>query len=149
MDSPGERIEGLFPALRGTTWRVSSPFETRYNCIAWAAGDTTQWWWPRDPAEGYYWPAGVERAETLAAFVAVFSLLGYAPCSTAEPETGYEKVVLFVAPDGTPTHAARQLPDGRWTSKLGRGEDIEHELQDICGAVYGSVAQLMRRESKG
>jgi hypothetical protein len=149
MASPGERIEDVFPQLRGTEWRLTSPAETRYNCIAWAAGDTTQWWWPRDAAEGYYWPAGIERAETLAAFVAAYSLLGYVPCSTPELEAGYEKVALFTTPDGTPTHASRQLPNGLWTSKLGNWEDIEHALEDICGTIYGSVALLMRRESKG
>jgi hypothetical protein len=148
MASPGERIEDVFPRLRGTEWRLTSPAETHYSCIAWATGDTTQWWWPRDPAEGYYWPAGVERAETLAAFVAAYSLLGYVPCSTPKLEAGYEKVAIFTAPDGTPTHASRQLPSGLWTSKLGNWEDIEHALEDICGAVYGSVAQLMRRESR-
>jgi hypothetical protein len=35
-------------------WSVTSPADTLTNCIAWAAGDTTQWWWPREPAEGYY-----------------------------------------------------------------------------------------------
>jgi hypothetical protein len=146
MASPGERIEDVFPALRGREWLLSSPAETRYNCIVWAAGDTTQWWWPRDPAEGYYWPAGVERAETLAAFVAAYALLGYAPCATADLEAGYEKIAIFTAPDGMPTHAARQLPSGRWTSKLGNWEDIEHDLPDISGMVYGFVAQLMRRD---
>lgn len=26
---------------------------------------------------------------------------------------------------------ARQLPNGRWTSKLGEVEDIEHDLSDL------------------
>jgi hypothetical protein len=83
--------------------------------------------------------------ETLAAFMAVFSLLGYELCETAAPEPGYEKIALFADSSGTPTHAARQLPDGRWTSKLGNLEDIEHDLDDLSGKLYGRVAQLMRR----
>jgi hypothetical protein len=147
MDSAGERIERAFPGLHGKTWQFTSPAASRYNCIAWAAGDTTRWWWPCDPAEDYYWPAGVERTETLAAFMAAYSSLGYAPCSTQELEPGYEKVAIFAAPDGTLTHASRQLSNGRWTSKLGNWEDIEHDLQDIGGAIYGSVVQLLRRAS--
>lgn len=147
MDSAGERIEKAFPGLRGKVWQFTSAAALRYNCLAWAAGDTAQWWWPCEPTEDYYWPAGVERAETLTAFVAAYALLGYAPCSTPELEPGYEKVAFFAAPDGIPTHASRQLPSGRWTSKLGEGEDIEHDLQDISGAIYGTVVQLMRRAS--
>ncbi len=46
---------------------------------------------------------------------------------------------------GVPEHAARQLANGRWTSKLGRAEDIEHQLHDLEGEVYGTVALLMKR----
>jgi len=46
------------------------------------------------------------------------------------------------------THAARQLPDGRWTSKLGRLEDIEHDTpDDVAGGLYREVAQFMKRAS--
>ena len=45
------------------------------------------------------------------------------------------------------THAARQLPNGKWTSKLGRDIDIEHDsVDDIAGSVYGEVLRLMRRQ---
>jgi hypothetical protein len=60
-------------------------------------------------------------------------------------ETGWEKVALFAHEDGTPTHAARQLASGRWTSKLGELEDIEHELEAVEGAAYGSVVVYLKR----
>jgi len=44
------------------------------------------------------------------------------------------------------THAARQLDDGTWTSKLGSLEDITHELQALEGADYGHVVLFMKRE---
>jgi hypothetical protein len=59
-------------------------------------------------------------------------------------EPGYEKVALF-ALAGVPKHAARQLPSGRWVSKLGPSEDIEHALHDLTGMVYGSVVLVMKR----
>jgi hypothetical protein len=37
------------------------------------------------------------------------------------------------------------MPDGRWTSKLGRSEDIEQGLHALTGEVYGSVVRVMRR----
>ncbi|MCI0701929.1 MAG: hypothetical protein L0241_12680 [Planctomycetia bacterium] len=46
-------------------------------------------------------------------------------CETGEVETGGEKIALY-ALASVPTHAARQLPDGKWTSKLGRGPLVRH-----------------------
>jgi hypothetical protein len=81
----------------------------------------------------------------VAAFVAAFTVLAYAPCENATLEVGYEKVAFFANLDNTPTHGARQLADGIWTSKLGRSEDIEHPLHALDGAVYGHVVQVMKR----
>ena len=66
-------------------------------------------------------------------------------CPGEELEAGFEKIALFVDNRDTPRHAARQLPNGRWTSKLGELEDIEHGLHDLEGAEYGSVVAVMRR----
>jgi hypothetical protein len=145
-----ERIEALFPGLRGTGYQVTSPLDKTYNCIAWAAGDTSRWWWPvdADPLQKAYWPPNALRTLTLEAFCEAFATLGYAVCNDDRSEAGYEKVALF-ALLGEPKHAARQLPSGRWTSKLGRGEDIEHGLHDLTGMVYGSVVLVLKRALTG
>jgi hypothetical protein len=70
--------------------------------------------------------------------------LGYLVCDQDQLETGYEKIALFALAD-LPKHAARQLPSGRWTSKLGPMEDIEHALLDLAGIVYGSVVLVLKR----
>ena len=60
-------------------------------------------------------------------------------------EAGFVKVALY-ASGLFYTHAARQLPNGKWTSKLGRGEDIEHDSpDDVAGGVYGAVVGVMKR----
>jgi hypothetical protein len=41
--------------------------------------------------------------------------------------------------------ARHGLPNGRWTSKLGEREDIEHSLHDLTGMVYGSVVLVLKR----
>lgn len=100
---------------------------------------------PLDPDnDAVYWPAGVAREETLPAFVAAFATLGYASTADETYEPGFEKIALF-ANAGFPTHAARQLPEGRWASKLGFLEDIEHDLQDLAGTEYGEVIQFFKR----
>ncbi len=142
--------ESAFPNLnRGEYW-VTSPASDRYNCIAWAAGDDTDWWWPDpDPDSNSYWPETVPLEETLASFREAFESLGYRECATAELEPVIEKVAIFTK-DGLPTHAARQLPNGNWTSKLGKWQDIEHQfLNALAGSasLYGNVALLLRRPS--
>jgi len=138
-------IEALFPKLRGGKYHVTSPPSRLYNCIAWAAGDTLRWWWPERDIENGHWPEGVPFAVPLDAFRAAFATLGFAVCEGEVYEPEFERLALFASPDGLPTHASRQLPGGRWTSRFGNGEDIEHALHDLEGDIYGAVVQVMKR----
>ena len=135
-----------FPKLDSSNHRVTSPCKNRYNCIAWAAGIETQWWWPEP---GSYWPPSVPREETLDAFSSAFALLGYETCSSQSLEEGYDKIAIYakyIAGILKPTHAAKQLSNGTWTSKLGPLEDIEHiGVDDVNGPLYGTPVQFMRR----
>jgi hypothetical protein len=142
-----EHLERHFPGLRESDYRVTSPRSLDYNCAAWAAGDDSRWWEP-GPLGLYYWPEGATREFTIDCYVEAFACLGYERCEGAESEPGFEKLALF-ANDQGPSHVARQLPGGRWTSKLGRLEDLEHELEGVSGAVYGDVVLFMRRPAGG
>jgi hypothetical protein len=138
-------LEHAFPKLRPGNYQITSPADTRYNCIAWSAGDTFNWWWPFSTTRAVTWPAGVAKEETLIAFEAAFASLGYTASATEELEAGMEKVALFANEQGFPTHGARQLANGMWTSKLGNGEDIEHALRDLEGDLYGTVVVVLKR----
>jgi hypothetical protein len=62
----------------------------------------------------------------------------YQVCSDGGLEPGVEKVAIYVDDFGIPQHVARQLPDGTWTSKLGKGEDIGHvSPESLAGDLYG------------
>ena len=52
---------------------------------------------------------------------------------------------MYINHDGIPVHAARQLSTGKWTSKLGALEDIEHELDGLMGERYGKVGKILKR----
>lgn len=136
-------LEAYFPTLAATGFRVTSSATAGYNCFAWAAGADDVWWEP-DPAGDGFWPAGVVRERTLPAVAAAFGTLGYTSCTDGARELGFEKVAVYAMND-RPTHAARQLLDGRWTSKLGALEDIQHELGGLVGQEYGDVALFLRR----
>jgi hypothetical protein len=138
-----EHLETLFPGLRDSGYVITSPMDDRYNCIAWAAHDEARWWWPDDDS---HWPDGAPREETIAAFVVAFGNLGFFSCDDSLIEPGYEKIAIYTSPDGMPTHVARQLPSGLWTSKLGQLQDIRHQLEDLAGSAYGSCAYFLKRE---
>lgn len=137
-------LESIFPGLIRVRYDLTSPKDVTYNCIAWAAGDTDNWWWP--VGDGY-WPANVPHEVTVDAFSAAYGTLGYEVCGQPELEPGVERIALFLdMGNGRPTHAAKQLPDGRWTSKLGKLEDIIHESLDaLCGDAYGEAKVFLRR----
>jgi hypothetical protein len=135
-----------FPTIHAGNCRLTSPVDGTYNCIAWAADDPGRWWWP-DRMMQTYWPPTAPREETLAAFEIAFGLLGYSARTDDSVKQGTQKVAIFINNQGTPTHAARQLADGWWTSKLGPQIDIEHELSAIQGPIYGSVGVLLGRNT--
>lgn len=133
----------LFP--NRTDFTVTSPKSVKYNCIAWAMEDVLRWWWPDEEGLGH-WPAGVAREVTLEAFLAALATAGYTPCDTPDQEPGWEKIALYALAD-VPTHASRQLPNGRWTSKLGPMQDVEHSLDALDGPLYGRIVRLLERRA--
>jgi len=133
-----------FPYLNDNNSRVTSNSDFRYNCIAWAYGEDSKFFWPK---KGYYWPANIKNEETIGAFIELFASIRYCRCDNQLLEPGYEKVAIYVL-DGKPTHAARQLPTGKWTSKLGLSIDIEHDSPELLnGPIYGNAAIFMKREN--
>jgi hypothetical protein len=137
-------IERELPTLKTAPYAVTSERTTDYNCIAFAVGRDDEWW---DPYNA--WPDGVPREVTLPAYLAAFATEGFEVCATAELEPSFEKVAIYVY-TGTrePSHAAKQLPDGRWKSKLGNLEDVEHDtLEQLVGSRdYGDLAAFLRRK---
>jgi hypothetical protein len=115
-----------------------------YNCIAWAASDTSRRWEP-DPFEQYHWPDGVKREYSKQAYIEAFRTAGFEVCDDASPESGMEKIAIYTLV-GEPKHAARRLPNGNWTSKLGDFEDIQHTTLDcLSGPLYGMPNTYMKR----
>lgn len=137
------KLLAAFPGLRSSIFSITSPLDKKYNCIAWAAEDTSNFWWP----VGGYWPKGSPRIVTLDAFIIAFNTLGYIVCENDLKGEGIIKIAIFAKEDGSPTHAARQLPNGRWTSKCGKYVDIEHDLNALCGThpAYGNVICYMKK----
>lgn len=115
----------------------------QYNCIAWAYGTNTNRFWPN--IYGYYWPPEISNSCDINSFKELFNSIGYVECEDGNLENGFIKVAIFIDNFGTPTHAARQLQNGYWTSKLGMYEDICHTIEGMSNGCYGSVAVFMKK----
>jgi len=138
-------LEDLFPNLNAENHHITSECTEDYNCIAWAAGYNDAWWDP-NPFPEYYWPEGLPLRENVETLCNLFESLGYARCDGAELEEGYEKVAIYGFDNNEYTHAARQLANGQWTSKIGGFEDIQHSsLEALCGSDYGEVKAVLKR----
>ena len=139
--------ENLWPYQLSEGYKVASRATWEYNCIAFVADRENEWWWP-DPDGDAKWPENVTRDERLECFAQAFATLGYEVCDDSGLEAGYEKIAIY-ARYGIPTHAAKQLPDGRWKSKLGAWEDIEHNtVKAVAEHIYGQAVLFMRRRPK-
>jgi hypothetical protein len=107
-------------------------------------------WWPAN--DDFYWPFETDEVD-IPTFVRAFEGLGYKICENENFEPGFEKVAIYARSNGDVQHAARQLSDGTWTSKMGMfyWPDINHyQLDVVAGLGYGSPAKfLIRRRQSG
>lgn len=150
--SPNAEIELCFPGLTEGGYKLTSPKSGAYNCVAWAVGDTRAFW---DDVrirgrrvKGYYWPPGIS-ADTLDGWKAVFALHNYSVCDSDAFDSQFEKIAIYVQANGEPSHVAIQTGTGTWSSKLGKGCDIEHDtLDSLNGEEYGTVGAIMQRPCK-
>ena len=70
---------------------------------------------------------------------------GYEQCEDGSIEPGYQKVALYEAHSAM-QHAAVQMPDGRWRSKMGKGPVIEHRNpESLSSGIYGEPTVFMQR----
>lgn len=142
-------VSSVFEQIKSSDFQCQSDRDIRYNCIAWAAGRTDKFWWPLDE-RGYWWPEGLRKEgigeETVENFIEAFATQGYKVCRNGRLSRRYEKIVLYVNSNGNPTHAARLLQNGIWSSKLGEDEDIEHKnLECLEGRGYGKAHTFLKR----
>lgn len=143
--------EAVFPRLANADYETTSDESRDYNCIAYAADDCLRKWeWTPFPTPGYYRPPQAIAGDSLEALQSAFAAIGYELCAGPEREDGFDKVALYVGPDGTWSHAAKQRHDGQWSSKLGTWEDIRHAtLMDVGDGDYGTPHSYMRRKESG
>ncbi len=121
--------------------QVKGAADKSYNCIAWAVGRSDANWDPKegdDPDVNYFWPPNVPSDYQVTSLIAALDSMGFVICTDGSLEDGVEKVAIYA--DGTEyMHAARQLENGKWTSKMGKAQQIEHDApEDLADPSMGS-----------
>jgi hypothetical protein len=139
---------GDFPNLHAGNYEEKGPADKSYNCIAWAVERTDANWDPKegdDPEVRYFWPPNAPSDYQVTSLIVALESVGFVICADGSMETGFEKVAIYA--DGPEyMHAARQLENGKWTSKMGKAERIEHDApEDLIGPRYGHVTKFMKR----
>lgn len=135
-------LTAAFPNLAGEGFDIVDEPSPRYNCIAYAASDTSKGWWP----DGLnYWPPWATPTNSIESLQEAFTGLGYQESDQGDDEDGFQRVALYEV-QGKMRHATVQAPNGRWRSKMGRGPVIEHrDPASLSRGPYGNPTVFMRR----
>lgn len=153
IDHMKEMVVDHFPNMDINNVAIDDEDTPEYNCIGYAIGDTNKPWWPRGGEGGfYYWPETEKDAEkySVSTFDHLLMTTGHGSITDSEkPEEGYVKLALFTEGD-KPTHLARQLADGEWSSKVGAGPLIRHgfDIHEMDNGVYGNVAKIYKLKNE-
>lgn len=134
-------IKKHLPKLsEASNFEFTSPKTDDYNCVAWALASEDEWIQFQD--ENGEWDIRLTR------YIAYFRSNGFVESTNTQPIEGVIRIALYADEKTNEfTHIARQLPDGKWTSKLGEWEDITHNsLEVLAGGFYGVPIVLMERK---
>lgn len=132
-------ISPAFPGLVADDWCIIESSTPTYNCYAWSVADTAQW--IDSQVDSRY--GDNDGKLSFADFDKFYKQTQNLHPKTAPDSNTY--VALF-AKGGVPQHAARvagaqacgSIP---FTSKLGKGPLIAHDLYQLEGSTYGKVAR--------
>lgn len=143
-----EEIKEKWPNLTNDNARTTSEFDRFYNCLGFAVGDSDNWWWPIKK-QGIFWPKDFPLINSTPNILKMLNVMfAYEECNSGEFEEGYEKIAIYgIKESYTPKHYAIQTSDGKWKSKLGELEDIEHDtLEALNGFFYGVPIAFAKRK---
>jgi hypothetical protein len=140
--------ESEYPELAGNYIPRSEP-NPAYNCAAFVVGVEDEWW-----EAGLVWPDDLEKDDTIAVYVQLYERYGFEVCPDGTFEAGHEKIALYgfdeEMPDGTVEifeHAAIQVGEGQWKSKMGADDDIEHSRPEVVAKYNWRVMRYMKRQA--
>jgi hypothetical protein len=137
-------IKYHFPNLKkGHNFKFTSFNTDQYNCISWAFEITNR----RTQLYDHLGKGIIDADE----YIQLFNKKGFCETQNRLFEKNKIKIAVYLKKDAFNydfKHVARLLENGKWTSKLGDWEDIEHETpEDLIGASYGNNIIIMEKQS--
>ncbi len=150
MESGRRAVDAHFPSLAAAGYTITSNSSDCYNCVAWVLRDLRHWWEPA--LQGGFWPRPVDASELedgdLDEYVRQFAAVGFQECRDGALEAVTEKIAIYA--DGEDfAHVAYQRPDGAWSSKLGKLNDVRHKsataVSGPSALEYPGIALYMAR----
>jgi hypothetical protein len=142
-------IKRFWPNLAQSGFEFKSVETTSYNCVTWVNKIQTDRVDYSHDEEGN--PQIDEYFYSAEPYIKYFKEHGFEICDNSDLEDGFEKIAIYKKNNDF-KHVARQLPNGKWTSKMGDFEDIEHTtLEAVEGYLYkfytfGKVSFFMKRK---
>lgn len=136
-----EYYKKLFPLLLNFELIPNSE-SIEYNCISHTLNIDNDICWPYD--ENNYWP--VKRELNKESFDSFYEYHGFEKIDFLDfsYDPKYIKVALYCK-KGIPTHAAIQINENFWESKVGELGIIKHDLFEIENETYGEATQIYRK----
>lgn len=145
-DLPPILFANDYPHLKDNYIQTSD--ETiEYNCISFVLDDYeniySSW------GEEGLWIDGLERTHTPGNYAEFFRIKGgFEICLNSDLEESIEKIAIF-GEENEFLHVAIQIQDGKWKSKMGEFEDIQHNtLKAVSGKRCGFPLIYMARTRK-
>ena len=144
-----EYYRKLFPLL--TDYELIQNSENnKYNCVSHTLNIKDKWIWPYLEDEIYirkynsYWTVKNEISKE--SFDEFYEYHGFEKLDLLDffYDPKYIKVALYTN-KGIPTHAAIQVDEFFWESKIGELGIIKHDLFEIEDDVYGKVTQIYKK----
>lgn len=143
-----ERLED-WPNLKDGTFEKTSDEGIYQNCVGFVVG-IRRW----IDSYSQFWPDDLETGDTPEHYAAFFKKHGFEICADGSLENGTEKLAIYAKGHKYSSqkefkHVAIQQNDGKWKSKMGKLEDIEHPTtKTICCGDYGEAIIFMRRPKR-
>lgn len=149
-----EYYRKLFPGLRwDKKLQLFGDITTKYNCIAHTVNVDQFNVWPDENINSFYinsvgtdafWPRKLPIDESLSTFFKFYKIFGYTEKTDENLDKSVRKIAIFCK-DRVVTHAAVMRGDDLWSSKLGYGPLIFHQLHSLEGKEYGEVKCIIQR----
>lgn len=139
-------VEFDFPNINQNNSNVIGHKTRNYNCIAFAFGDQTRWWWPDG---SHFWPKDCLDPDESESFEKLFRKVGakITPIDRVDKiahDPKYVTLAIYADEDGAINHLAVLNEDNTWTSKLGANYLIEHEYDALTQGSYGDIVAIAK-----